>query len=165
MKMKRSIAAIVLTALAAAGSASASTETKKVVAGPQYAKSGLHKMLFGKDYRALWTTPATFEVLDLEREVSVRPLPADGPPGDVTHRRVFDTQETEEIRLYALGGDDRITVTGREDGIKLRVIGGARALQATAAVNATVPTIGAVPVATEAGEPLSGRVSDVEQIA
>jgi hypothetical protein len=38
-------------------------------------------------------------------------------------------------------------------------------LQATAAVNATVPTIGAVPVATEAGEPLSGRVSDVEQIA
>jgi hypothetical protein len=57
------------------------------------------------------------------------------------------------------------TETGREDGIKLRVIGGAPALQATAAVNATVPTIGAVPVATEAGEPLSGRESDVEQIA
>ena len=57
-------------------------------------------------------------------EVSVRPLPADGPPGDVTYRRVFQKQETEEIRLYALGGDDRITVTGREDGIKLRVIGG-----------------------------------------
>jgi hypothetical protein len=57
-------------------------------------------------------------------EVSVRPLPADGPPGEVTYRRVFNKQETEEIRLYALGGDDRITVTGREDGIKLRVIGG-----------------------------------------
>ena len=66
--MKRSIAAIVFSSLAAAASASASTETKKVVAGPQYAKSGLHKMLFGADYRALWTTPATFEVLDLERE-------------------------------------------------------------------------------------------------
>jgi hypothetical protein len=56
-------------------------------------------------------------------------------------------------------------VTPPKDGIKLRVIGGARALQATAAVNATVPTIGAVPVATEAGKPPSGRVSDVEQIA
>jgi hypothetical protein len=68
MKMKRSIAAIVLTALAAAASASASTERKKV-AGPQCAKS----------------------------------------------------------------------------------------LQATAAVNATVPTIGAVPVATAAGEPCQGE--------
>ena len=68
MMMKRSIAAIVFSTLAVAASASASAETKKVVAGPQYAKSGLHKMLFGADYRALWTTPATFEVLDLERE-------------------------------------------------------------------------------------------------
>jgi hypothetical protein len=43
-------------------------ETKKVVAGPQYAKSGLHKWLFGSDYRALWATPATVEVLDLATE-------------------------------------------------------------------------------------------------
>ena len=54
--------------VAVAASASASAETRKVVAGPQYAKSGLHKWLFGADYRALWTTPATFEVLDLATE-------------------------------------------------------------------------------------------------
>jgi len=30
--------------------------------------SGMHKLLFGGDYRALWTTPATLEVLDLGTE-------------------------------------------------------------------------------------------------
>jgi hypothetical protein len=57
-------------------------------------------------------------------DLSVRPLAADGRPGEVTYRRVFHPRETEEIRLYALGGDDRINVTGGASGIKLRVIGG-----------------------------------------
>jgi Omp85 superfamily domain len=43
-------------------------ETRKVVADPQYAAGGVHELFFGKDYRDLWTTPATFEVLDLASE-------------------------------------------------------------------------------------------------
>jgi hypothetical protein len=33
--------------------------------GPQYAASGLHQMLLGKEYRSLWTTPVSVPVLDL----------------------------------------------------------------------------------------------------
>jgi hypothetical protein len=33
--------------------------------GPQYRASGLHRMLLGKEYRSLWTTPVTVPVLDL----------------------------------------------------------------------------------------------------
>ena len=67
MKEKAMIPAA-LGLLTAAVAASASAETRRVVAGPQYARSGAHRALFGADYRALWTTPATFEVLDLQRE-------------------------------------------------------------------------------------------------
>lgn len=59
---------VALSLLTGALVAPASAETKTVVAGPQYARGGVHRMLFGADYRALWTTPATFEVLDLQRE-------------------------------------------------------------------------------------------------
>src|SRR4029453_7970563 len=65
---KRATFAVFRALLAVAVAASTSAETKKVVAGPQYAKGGLHKWLVGADYRALWTVPATFEVLDLATE-------------------------------------------------------------------------------------------------
>ncbi|HEY6553886.1 MAG TPA: hypothetical protein VI669_11060, partial [Vicinamibacteria bacterium] len=42
--------------------------SRKVVAGPTYAKGAFHRFLFGADYRKLWTTAATFEVLDLAKE-------------------------------------------------------------------------------------------------
>lgn len=45
-------------------------ETRQVVAGRQYAASGTHRFFFGDDYRALWTTPVTVEVLDLAKEAS-----------------------------------------------------------------------------------------------
>jgi hypothetical protein len=41
---------------------------RTVVAGPTYAKGAFHRLFFGDDYRRLWTTPATFEVLDLTKE-------------------------------------------------------------------------------------------------
>ena len=41
---------------------------RTVVAGPSYAKSSFHRFFFGTDYRPLWTTAATFEVLDLGKE-------------------------------------------------------------------------------------------------
>jgi hypothetical protein len=43
----------------------ASASTKVVVAGPEYKAGGMHRMLFGTDYRDTWTTPVRVEVLDL----------------------------------------------------------------------------------------------------
>lgn len=39
--------------------------TRTVVVGERYGASGVHRMLFGADYRTLWTTPVTLDVLDL----------------------------------------------------------------------------------------------------
>ena len=49
---------------------------------------------------------------DLEVTVSV--LGATGNPGSRTSTGVFHRNETDDVRLYALGGDDRIVVTGPE---------------------------------------------------
>ncbi len=38
---------------------------RRVAIGPQYKAGGLHRWLWGDDYRALWTTPIEVEVLDL----------------------------------------------------------------------------------------------------
>jgi hypothetical protein len=43
-------------------------QKRTVVAGPSYAKGSFQRFLFGTDYRPLWTTAATFEVLDLGKE-------------------------------------------------------------------------------------------------
>ncbi len=39
---------------------------QKVVAGAEYEKSGLHQLLWGKDYRKEWTTPVVVPVLNLD---------------------------------------------------------------------------------------------------
>jgi hypothetical protein len=63
---------ILLVAAVVGGAASsvraAEPETRKVVAGAEYAASGPHRFFFGADYRDLWTRPATVEVLDLQNE-------------------------------------------------------------------------------------------------
>lgn len=41
------------------------TERATAVAGEQYDAGGLHRFLFGNDYRELWITPVETEVLDL----------------------------------------------------------------------------------------------------
>jgi hypothetical protein len=38
-----------------------------VVAGERYRKGGIHRCLLGAEYRNLWTTPVSLEVLDLSR--------------------------------------------------------------------------------------------------
>jgi hypothetical protein len=62
-------ALVVLAALTApcagAGAQNARPDTMIVQAGPHYAAGGLHRLLFGADYRALWTAPLAVEVLDL----------------------------------------------------------------------------------------------------
>jgi len=46
--------------------------------------------------------------------------------GEPFYSRRFDPRETEEVRLYLLGGDDRVSVQGSvcKDGVKVRAIGG-----------------------------------------
>jgi hypothetical protein len=58
-------------------------------------------------------------------EVTVAVVGADGKPGEPYYRRVFHSKETEELRLYALGGDDKVVVSGGSKGPRVRVVGGA----------------------------------------
>jgi hypothetical protein len=71
---------------------------------------------------------------DMEVTVSVE----DGGGESSTFHRVFHTSETEEVRLYAQGGDDKVVVTGGRRGPRVRMIGGTGAdtLEATGAGNA-----------------------------
>jgi len=45
-----------------------SDSTERVAAGKRYHASGLHRFLFGKDYRRLWVEPIEAEILDLRKE-------------------------------------------------------------------------------------------------
>src|SRR5215468_1988914 len=49
---------------------------------------------------------------------------ADGKAGAPYFHRLFHPNETQELRLYALGGDDKVVVTGGRGSIKVRVLGG-----------------------------------------
>jgi hypothetical protein len=67
--MKRAGLALVLVLLASSRLTSAGTEEperRRVVAGERYRAGWVHRFLFGRDYRELWTTPITLPVLDLE---------------------------------------------------------------------------------------------------
>jgi hypothetical protein len=50
---------------------------------------------------------------------------SDGPKGEPLFHRIFDTDETKEVRMYLHGGDDKAVVTG-DVGASLivRIIGG-----------------------------------------
>src|SRR5207249_442603 len=37
---------------------------------------------------------------------------SDGPKGEPVYHRMFDTDETKEVRIYLHGGDDKAIVTG-----------------------------------------------------
>lgn len=56
------------TCVSAGGFAADGAETRRVVAGAQYAAGGFHQYWFGKGYRDLWTTPVDLTVLDLRAE-------------------------------------------------------------------------------------------------
>ena len=62
-------------------------------------------------------------------EVRERPS-ADRSAGRLVFRRVFDPDETRDVRLYLRGGDDLVEVTGTSPRIRLRVIaeGGSKRL-------------------------------------
>ena len=55
--------------------------------------------------------------------LTLAPLQADGKPGPAYFQRRFLPKETHEIRLYLLGGDDRVVASGKNrDGIHVRVL-------------------------------------------
>ena len=57
--------------------------------------------------------------------LTLAPLQADGRPGAPYFERRFLAKETHEIRLYLLGGDDRVVASGKNrDGIHVRVLPG-----------------------------------------
>jgi hypothetical protein len=55
----------ILTILAVNSTAALAQRDTMVVAGPRYARGPLYRMLFGAEYRQLWTTPVRAPVLDL----------------------------------------------------------------------------------------------------
>ena len=73
-----------------------------------------------------------------DMEVTVRVLGPGDQAGDVTYHRVFLGKETEDVRFYALGGDDRMAVSGGTRGPRVRMVGGKGddTLDATGAGNA-----------------------------
>jgi hypothetical protein len=59
-------------------------------------------------------------------EVALAPLGADGSPGAPYYQRRFSPKETQEVRVYLYGGNDRLVTSGpKQGGITLRVLGGA----------------------------------------
>jgi hypothetical protein len=59
-------------------------------------------------------------------ELALAPLDADGKAGAPYYERRFSPKETQEIRLYLLGGRDRVVSSGpRNGGIHVRVLAGA----------------------------------------
>jgi hypothetical protein len=59
-------------------------------------------------------------------QLTLAPLNADGTGGTPYYERRFSPKETQEIRLYLLGGNDRVVASGpRQGGIHVRVLGGA----------------------------------------
>ena len=57
-------------------------------------------------------------------EIQVARLGAGGAPEAPYFDRLFKKGETDDIRVYLRGGDDKIEVEGPSGGIKVRVIGG-----------------------------------------
>ncbi|MGV3588705.1 MAG: BamA/TamA family outer membrane protein [Adhaeribacter sp.] len=62
---------------------------------------------------------------DNHTNVTVRKISKSGDLEQVIYQRQFKTAETEEIRLYGLGGEDEFRISGEVNkGIKVRIIGG-----------------------------------------
>ncbi|MDJ0366411.1 BamA/TamA family outer membrane protein [Hymenobacter sp. H14-R3] len=58
-------------------------------------------------------------------EVTISKRKKDGSAGDVRYQRTFDPADTDELRLYGLGGADSFTVAGAaRSAIRVRLIGG-----------------------------------------
>lgn len=70
------------------------------------------------------------ELFDITRgsdgsvQLRIYKITKEGEQSTLMYDRTFHPQETEELRLYGFGGNDKFIVRGTEDKIKLRMIGG-----------------------------------------
>jgi len=64
-----------------------------VTAGPQYGAGWLHRVMLGRHYRDLWTTPVRVEVLDLARVA-----------GGLTPTKRGGGRQTKSIRFQSADG-------------------------------------------------------------
>jgi hypothetical protein len=77
---------------------------RKVVAGEKYQASGLHRALFGADYRDLWATPIEVPVLDLQRYAGgLRPVRRVG--GQQTKGLAFKGADGRDYTFRAVDKD------------------------------------------------------------
>jgi hypothetical protein len=56
--------------------------------------------------------------------LQVYKITKEGEQSTMMYERKFDAAVTKEIRLYGFGGDDKFVIKGKEDKIKIRLIGG-----------------------------------------
>jgi len=96
--MKPKVASLILGLSAAASAAGVFAEPadqkRTVVAGERYRKSGLHRFVFGSEYRDLWTLPVAIDVLDFEKYA-----------GGLTPVRVLGHGQTKVLALKGADGN------------------------------------------------------------
>jgi hypothetical protein len=71
--------------------------------------------------------PELFSISKIEHGivvVTVSKIDSSGAVSDKLYEREFDPDDTKEIQIYGLEGDDRFVVMGKESKIKIRLIGG-----------------------------------------
>src|SRR5688572_447960 len=56
--------------------------------------------------------------------VKIFKITNEGNQGYQMYERLFDPKDTKELRIYGFAGDDRYVLNGKEDKIKIRMIGG-----------------------------------------
>ncbi|HEX6846486.1 MAG TPA: hypothetical protein VF144_05885, partial [Chitinophagaceae bacterium] len=70
------------------------------------------------------------ELFDITRNddgsvlLQVYKITKEGEQSTKMYDRTFDPEDTEELRLYSLGGEDKFSIKGNNDKIKIRMIGG-----------------------------------------
>ncbi len=107
MGMSRSLLLTLGAAFSAAGlPAQQSSHPRETVqaAGPQYGASGLHRLFLGPEYRSLWTTPISVEVLDLHTFAGgLRPVSKGG--GQETKSLLLVGQDGREFFFRSVDKD------------------------------------------------------------
>src|SRR5437867_1697003 len=88
------------------GDPSASTTRMTIVPGPEYDAGWLHRLLYGSNWRSLWTTQVNAEVLDLQHFAGgLRPIRIGG--GKQTKSLRFKGSNGKEYKFRSIDKDAR----------------------------------------------------------
>ena len=112
MGMLRSLLLALAATVSAAGLlAQQSSQRRDTVeaTGSQYGASGIHRLFLGREYRSLWTTPISVEVLDLHSFAGgLRPVSRGG--GQETKALLFYGQDGREFFFRSVDKDPSATL-------------------------------------------------------